>query len=270
MTEEEKPKTVSKVNTKSKAKVKPVRKLTASEMKSRVKVAMATAPMLGGGGNFYSPELSTDFLELPQSLDEQRNFYRFFYRTDPFVGQAIDLHTELPLSKIRLGMPVAKNKEIARKALSFCEKWAKRVGLLHRLIEIIHEYNLLGEVFVFCEDNNPDMPKEVTHYRVTKTKKKGAEEKKKQEPAKTESSKNENTKTETPKTETPKAKEEIKKSELPKINKPKPKAKPKVEEEDDEIKMTSDEVEEEQEEKEEEYEEVEEYWKEKENAHEEA
>jgi len=275
MTEEEKPKTVSKVNTKSKAKVKPVRKLTASEMKSRVKVAMATAPMLGGGGNFYSPELSTDFLELPQSLDEQRNFYRFFYRTDPFVGQAIDLHTELPLSKIRLGMPVAKNKEIARKALSFCEKWAKRVGLLHRLIEIIHEYNLLGEVFVFCEDNNPDMPKEVTHYRVTKTKKKGAEEKKKQEPAKTESPKNENTKTETPKakeeikkSETPKTKEEIKKSELPKINKPK--AKPKVEEEDDEIKMTSEEVEEEQEEQEEEWEEVEEYWKEKENAHEEA
>jgi len=176
MTEEEKPKTVSKINTRSKAKVKPVRKLTASEMKSRVKVAMSTAPMLGGGGNFYSPELSTDFLELPQSLDEQRNFYRFFYRTDPFVGQAIDLHTELPLSKIRLGMPVAKNKEIARKALSFCEKWAKRVGLLHRLIEIIHEYNLLGEVFVFCEDNNPDMPKEVTHYRVTAKKEEEQEE----------------------------------------------------------------------------------------------
>jgi hypothetical protein len=212
MTEEEKPKTVNKVNTKSKAKVKPVKKLTASEMKSRVKVAMSSAPMLGGGGNFYSPELSTDFLELPQSLDEQRNFYRFFYRTDPFVGQAIDLHTELPLSKIRLGMPVAKNKEIARKALAFCEKWAKRVGLLHRLIEIIHEYNLLGEVFVFCEDNNPDMPKEVTHYRVTKTKKKAAEEeskKKKTETPKTEAA---------PKTEAPKAKEEIKKSELPKIN----------------------------------------------------
>ena len=257
MTEEEKPKTVNKVNTKSKAKVKPVRKLTASEMKSRVKVAMSTAPMLGGGGNFYSPELSTDFLELPQSLDEQRNFYRFFYRTDPFVGQAIDLHTELPLSKIRLGMPVAKNKEIARKALAFCEKWAKRVGLLHRLIEIIHEYNLLGEVFVFCEDNNPDMPKEVTHYRVTKTKKKGAEEPKK------------NTE-ETKKTDKKEPKIEIKKVEKPKeeAKKPKEEAK-KPKEEDDEIKMTSDEVEE-QEEKEDEWEEVEEYWKEKENAHEEA
>ena len=74
----------------------------------------------GSGGNFYSPELSTDFLELPQSLDEQRNYYRFFYRADPFVGQAIDLHTELPLSKIRLGLPKAKDRELAKKAMDFC------------------------------------------------------------------------------------------------------------------------------------------------------
>ena len=162
---EEAPKPVAKVKTQSDAKS---RKVKPSELKSRVKVAMTTGgTSLGGGGNFYSPELSTDFLELPQSLDEQRNFYRFFYRTDPFVGQAIDLHTELPLSKIRLGLPKARNKELANKALAFCEKWAKRVGLLHRLIEILHEFNLLGEVFVFCEDNNPDMPKEVTHKKET-------------------------------------------------------------------------------------------------------
>jgi hypothetical protein len=157
-------KVVSKVRPREKVKTQPAKKLTPNEMKSRVKVAMTTGgTQLGGGGNFYSPELSTDFLELPQSQDEQRNYFRFFYRTDPFVGQAIDLHTELPLSKIRLGMPKAKDSELARKALNFCEKWAKKVGLLHRLIEIVHEYNLLGEVFVFCEDNNPDMPKEVTH-----------------------------------------------------------------------------------------------------------
>ena len=118
---------------------------------------------MGSGGNFYSPELSTDFLELPQSLDEQRNYYRFFYRNDPFVGQAIDLHTELPLSKLRLGMPKAENRAIAEQALNFCVRWAKRVGLLHRMIEIVHDYHLVGEVFTFCEDTSPDMPEEITY-----------------------------------------------------------------------------------------------------------
>lgn len=112
-------------------------------------------------GNFYSPELSTDFLELPQSLDEQRNFFRFFYRTEPFVAQALDQHVELPLSKVRLAKPKAKNKKLAAAAHRFCEKWVKRVHLLDRLIEILHEFYVIGEVFIFCEDTNPEMPREL-------------------------------------------------------------------------------------------------------------
>lgn len=119
--------------------------------------------ILGSGGNYYSPELSTDFLELPQSLDELRNYYRFFYDNDPFVGQAIDQHTELPLSKVRLRMPEAKDRELAEKAFRFCNRWAKNIHLLHLLLEIAHEYWLLGEVFIFPEDTSPDMPKEITH-----------------------------------------------------------------------------------------------------------
>lgn len=114
----------------------------------------------GSGGNFYSPELSTDFLELPQSLHEAWNYYRFFYRTEPFVGQAVDLHTELPLSKIRLATPKAKDRDMAEAATRFCEKWGRRVGLLHRLISIVHDYHLIGEVFVWSEDTNPEMPRE--------------------------------------------------------------------------------------------------------------
>lgn len=113
------------------------------------------------GGNFYSPELSTDFLELPQNLHEQWRFYRFFYRTEPFVGQAVDLHTELPLSKIRISKPKSSNPELAEQATRFCTKWADRIGLLHRLIAIVHERNLLGEVFIWCEDANPEMPQDV-------------------------------------------------------------------------------------------------------------
>jgi len=119
--------------------------------------------MEGAGGNFYSPELSTDFLELPQSLHEAWNYYRFFYRTEPFVGQAIDLHTELPLSKVKIGMPEAKDRAIAEAAVAFCTKWARRTHLLRRLIAIVHELYLIGEAFIWMEDANPDMPVEIRH-----------------------------------------------------------------------------------------------------------
>jgi len=120
----------------------------------------------GAGGNFYSPELSTDFLELPQSLHEAWNYYRFFYRTEPFVGQAIDLHTELPLSKIRISVPKAKNRDLAVKATRFVEKWAERISLLRRLIYIVHDYHLIGEVFVWSEDTSPEMPDDIMYEMV--------------------------------------------------------------------------------------------------------
>lgn len=115
----------------------------------------------GYGGNFYSPELSTDFLELPQSLHEQWNYYRFFYKTDPFVGQALDLHDELPLSKVRIAPPKARSRDIAVASTRFCERWAQRIGLLQRLLSVNHERNLIGEVFVWLEDANPEMPQEI-------------------------------------------------------------------------------------------------------------
>ena len=137
------------------------RKIATGVMRSKMAFPSSGGSMAGYGGNWYSPELSTDFLELPQSIDEQRNYYRFFYDNDPFVGQALDLHTELPLSKLRLAKPKARDKEMGERAMRFCEKWAKKIHLLHRLIEILHELNLIGEAFIFCEDTNEDMPREI-------------------------------------------------------------------------------------------------------------
>lgn len=149
-------------------------KIVTSAMRSKVAFPATGGTTLGMGGNIYSPELSTDFLELPQSADEQRNFYRFFYDHDEFVGQAIDLLDELPLSKVRLRKPRSKNPEIASASLRFCEKWAKKIGLLHRLLEIVHDWNLLGEAHVFCEDTSPDMPEDVTHETYREIKADGA------------------------------------------------------------------------------------------------
>ena len=120
----------------------------------------------GAGGNFYSPELSTDFLELPQSQHEQWAFYRYFARNEAYVAQALDLHTELPLSKVRIGMPKAKSRVMALAATRFVERWAKERGLLHRLIEIVYDYHLIGIVHIFAEDGSPEMPESVRFEKV--------------------------------------------------------------------------------------------------------
>jgi hypothetical protein len=157
---------VARIPPRANVKVGKPGKVVTSAMRMKTAFPIMGDSVMGSGGNFYSPELSTDFLELPQTVDEQRNFYRFFYDHDEFIGQAVDLTAELPLSKIRLRMPKARNREIAEKAMRFCERWSRKIGLLHRLISIVHDYFLIGEAFIFAEDTSPDMPEDVRSYPV--------------------------------------------------------------------------------------------------------
>jgi len=119
----------------------------------------------GGGSitdanqNFYSPQLSTDFLELPQSEREKRELFRFWYTSHPIVGAAIDFHTDVPMSKIRLSMPKGKDQKRNKQILDFYEKMCKRVRLFQVLYDMTHEYWLHGNVFTFCEDH--DMSSEI-------------------------------------------------------------------------------------------------------------
>lgn len=138
---------------------------------------------IGGGGgvygntsmsmtdNFFSPQLSTDFLELPQSLREKREIYRHFYNTDELVGQAIDLHTELPLSKVRLAAPKPRTHpegfesphDYGQYILDKFERMCKKIKLFQNLITIVHHYWLDGTVAVFAEDSAVDTPMDVGH-----------------------------------------------------------------------------------------------------------
>ncbi|MBD3261445.1 MAG: hypothetical protein GF334_07155 [Candidatus Altiarchaeales archaeon] len=106
-------------------------------------------------GNFYSPQLSTDFLEKPQNLRERRAWYRHFYNANEYVGQAIDLHSTLPLSKIRLEKPKGENQDQVDYMYDFFVEMAEEMNLTQTLMEISHEYMLLGNVYAFCEDHDP-------------------------------------------------------------------------------------------------------------------
>lgn len=139
---------------------KPTR-MTNKEIEARVKRRYATSTTLGaigsnaglrtaantldsGTNQFYSPQLSTDFLEKPQNLRERRAFYRFFYHTNEIVGQSIDLHSTLPMSKIRLVPPRIKNKKQSDYVFKFFEKMCDQMKLFKTLLEITHEYWLFG------------------------------------------------------------------------------------------------------------------------------
>lgn len=129
------------------------------------------------GSNFFSPQLSTDFLELPQSLRELREWYQHFYNTDELVGQAIDLHTELPLSKVRLSAPKPRScpkgfkspENYGKYILSRFERMCKRIKLFQRLITMVHHYWLDGSAFCFAEDGSVDVPQEVGYDRRVET-----------------------------------------------------------------------------------------------------
>lgn len=109
--------------------------------------------------DFYSPVLSKDFLELPQNLKERRAWYRFFYSFNEMVRRAIDLHSELPLSKIRLQPPKCQDPEKAQYILTFFERMNDRLKLFKKLLAVSHEYYLMGCVYPFLEDGEDSGPK---------------------------------------------------------------------------------------------------------------
>jgi hypothetical protein len=142
-------------------------KLTENELKARAIAKYATTTTMGfgmrkyagdvmdsGGGQFYSPQLSTDFLEKPQNLRERRAFYRFFYNSNELVGRAIDIHSELPMSKLRLVPPKAKNHHQAEYVQKFFTDMCENMKLFETLIEVSFEFQIFGNAYIYAEDND--------------------------------------------------------------------------------------------------------------------
>lgn len=113
---------------------------------------------------FFSPQLSSDFLELPQSEREKRELLRFYYKTNPVVGAAIDFHTDVPMSKVRLSTPTGTDAKRNKQILKFYEAMCRRVKLFSNLHEMTHQYWLQGVAFVFAEDHDltDEIPESLT------------------------------------------------------------------------------------------------------------
>lgn len=130
---------------------------------------MGANTVLSGTSNFFSPQMGPDFLEMPQSIREKREMYRHFYNTDEIVAQSLDLHTELPLSKVRLAAPKPRTcpkgydspEDYGHYILSYFEKQCKKLKLFQKLIMAVHHLLLDGTCAIFAEDGEVQVPPEV-------------------------------------------------------------------------------------------------------------
>lgn len=112
----------------------------------------------GGGGNFhggsgdtvkqtpevYSPLWLNSNLNLPRDRATINAWCRSFYALNPFVHNAINLHSTYPISKLNIKCP---NKDIEK----FFNDMIEEIDLMNICVQIAQEYWLLGESFVYAE-----------------------------------------------------------------------------------------------------------------------
>lgn len=87
----------------------------------------------------------------PVNLRERYQWYRYFCRTDAYVGRAMDLLTDLPLSKITLHAPKLDDKEKREEIKEFYEDMCDRLNLFEKLQQVLYEWNCIGNCYLFGE-----------------------------------------------------------------------------------------------------------------------
>jgi hypothetical protein len=101
---------------------------------------------------YYSYEFPVDALEMPASRAEEIRFYRLAYDRDPIVGRAIDLHTELPMSKCTLEKPKCSVEEFSDYVFDWYQGLINDSKFFQTLIEAVREWWTIGEAFLYVEE----------------------------------------------------------------------------------------------------------------------
>jgi hypothetical protein len=103
-----------------------------------------------GNPTFYNPLFQTTNMMLPRDRRERNEWCRHFYRTEPIIKSAIDLHTEFPISDFQnvCSDPYVKN---------FFDYMAfEKLSMVSLLLKIGLEYWKLGDVFPFGQLNETE------------------------------------------------------------------------------------------------------------------
>ena len=116
---------------------------------------------------YYSYQFPVDALEMPASRAEELEFYRLAYTRDPIVTRAIDLHTELPLSKMKLEKPKCSVESFADYVFDFYQRLMNDTRLFAEIIQATREYHAIGEAFLFVEQPEEFLKLEVCEATAT-------------------------------------------------------------------------------------------------------
>jgi len=92
----------------------------------------------------YSPLWLNSNLNLPRDRPTINAWCRSFYALNPFVHNAINLHSTYPISKLNIKCP---NKDIEK----FFNDMIEEIDLMNICVQIAQEFWLLGEAFVYAE-----------------------------------------------------------------------------------------------------------------------
>ena len=92
----------------------------------------------------YSPLWLNSNLNLPRDRATINAWCRSFFALNPFVHNAICLHSTYPISKLSIKCP---NKNIEK----FFNDMIEEIDLMNVCVQIAQEYFLLGEAFVYAE-----------------------------------------------------------------------------------------------------------------------
>lgn len=92
----------------------------------------------------YSPLWLNSNLNLPRDRATINAWCRSFFALNPFVHNAVCLHSTYPISKLNIKCP---NKEIEK----FFNDMIEEIDLMNICVQIAQEYWLLGESFVYAE-----------------------------------------------------------------------------------------------------------------------
>jgi hypothetical protein len=96
-------------------------------------------------------EQNGGLLYWPTTLQEKYQWYRYWARTDSYIGRSLELLTDLPMSKLTLSLPKHVPKKMHQEIMDFYEAQMEKINSFQLLLDILWEVNMIGNVYIFHE-----------------------------------------------------------------------------------------------------------------------